>query len=79
MPTPKIMVHEIGYLSSSSAKIGDERIVIITIRPDLPSSFRPHNLAIVRSQAERLLEDLKTVLSRSAVWLVLLGSVGLEG
>lgn len=66
------------HLAATNAKIDDEPVVIITIRPD-EGSFRPHNLAIARPQAERLLEDLKTILSRSGVWLVLLALVGLAG
>jgi len=70
-----ISVHEVEYLSVSTGKIDDEPVVIITVRPELPS-FRPHNLSIARSQAERLFEDLKTILSRSAVWLVLVALAG---
>ena len=62
----EIMVHEVDYLAATKGKAGpNERpIVIITIRPD-EGSFRPHNVGIARSQAERLLEDLKGILSRS--------------
>lgn len=77
MANHEVQVHEIEYLAVSNAKVGDEPVVIITIRPD-EGSFRPHNLGIARSQAERLLEDLKTVLSRSAVGLVLL-ALGFSG
>ena len=59
-----ILVHEVDYLATTNAKIGNEPVVVITIRPDLPS-FRPHNLSIPRSSAERLLEDLKGLLNRS--------------
>jgi hypothetical protein len=52
--------------------------VIITIRPDR-NSYRPHNLAIARSQAERLLADLTTILARSTVCLLLLALAGLTG
>jgi len=72
MAEHEIMVHQIDYLSVSKGKIDGEPVVIITIRPDLPSTYRPHNLAIIRSQGERLLEDLKNVLSRSGVWLLML-------
>jgi hypothetical protein len=78
MSKHQIMVHEVEYLSTTNARIDGERIVVITIRPD-EGSFRPHNLAIVRTQAERLLEDLKTILSRSTVFLILLALAGLTG
>ena len=74
----EIQVHEIEYLSTSNAKIGDppneQEVVVITVRPD-QDSFRPHNLSVPRQQAARLCEDLKSVLSRSAVCLLLLLAV----
>ena len=73
-----IQVHEVELLSVSNAEILEEPVVIITIRPDLPA-FRPHNLSIARSQAERLLEDLKTLLSRSTVGLLLMALVVFSG
>lgn len=42
-----------------------ERHVVLTIRPDL-NSFRPHNIALSRPQAIRLLRSLRTVLRQSA-------------
>ena len=69
---------EVEYLSVSKAKVGKEPVVIITIRPDLPS-YRPHNIGLHRSQAERLLEDLKDLLSRSTVCLLLVALAGLSG
>ena len=74
----QIMVHEVDYLATTNAKIDGERVVVITIRPELPF-FRPHNLSIARSQAERLLADLKTILSRSGVLLLLMALVGMVG
>lgn len=64
-----ITVHEVEYLSVSTGKILERPVAILTLRPE--GSFRPHNLAIARSQAERLFEDLKTILSRSTVGLLL--------
>lgn len=78
MANHEVQVHEIEYLAVSNATIGDEPVVIITIRPDLPS-YRPHNLGLHRSQAERLFEDLRTLLSRSGVWLLLMALAGLTG
>jgi hypothetical protein len=74
----EIQVHEIEYLAASNATIGDppneHKVVVITVRPD-QDSFRPHNLSVPQDQAARLLEDLKVVLSRSAVWSLLLLAV----
>lgn len=78
MAQHEIKVHEVEFLSVSKARIDGEPVTIITIRPELPS-FRPHNLAIARSSAERLLADLKTILSRSTVCLLLLALAGLTG
>ncbi len=78
MAESEFTVHEVEYLSVSTARTQNNRIVVITIRPD-KGGFRPHNLALVRLAVERLLEELKTLLSRSAVCLVLLGAVGLGG
>jgi hypothetical protein len=62
-----VMVHLVELLGVSAARITDgeadgERVVIVTIRPDLPA-FRPHNLGILRHQGKRLLEDLQNLLS----------------
>jgi hypothetical protein len=78
MADHQIHVHEVEFLSVSNAKIDGERVVVITIRPELPS-YRPHNIAISRSSGERLLADLKALLSRSAVCLLLLALAGLVG
>ena len=59
----RINCQKVEYLSSSNAKAedGGEEIVVITIRPD-EGSYRPHNIAMSRTQAERLLNDLKRLL-----------------
>ena len=66
MAHPEIKVHEVEFLAVSAATTGDppneRRVVILTIRPDLPF-FRLHNLSIDRFQAERLLEDLQNLLN----------------
>jgi hypothetical protein len=65
MADPNILVHEVEYLAVSAAIIdppSERRVVIVTIRPDLPA-FRPHNLGIARCQAERLLANLQNLLS----------------
>jgi len=68
MAESNIMVHRVELLGVSVARITDgeadgERVVIITVRPDLPT-FRPHNLGIPWHQAHRLLEDLQNLLRR---------------
>ena len=78
MAKHEIQAHEVEFLAATNAKIDDEPVVIITIRPELPS-FRPHNLAIPRSSGERLLADLKTLLSRATVCLILLVLAGAAG
>jgi hypothetical protein len=78
MADHQIQVHEVEFLSVSKATIDGERVVVITIRPELPS-FRPHNIAISRSSGERLLADLKTILSRATVCLILIALAGLVG
>ncbi len=71
----KVMAQPVGYLGLAEGVVGsppgEERVVIITIRPE-PSSFCPHNIAIAKAQAERLWEDLGTVLYRSVVLLLCL-------
>ena len=64
-------VHEVELLSVSTAHVGDEPVVVISIRPD-EGSFRPHNIGLHRSQAERLLEDLKRLLAVAPLLLLLM-------
>jgi hypothetical protein len=78
MADHQVQVHEVELLSVSKTKIDEEPVVIITIRPELPS-FRPHNLSIPRSSGERLLADLKTLLSRATVCIILLVLAGAAG
>lgn len=67
-----VMAQPVEYLglsdSVASRPSKEEPVVVITIRPD-EGSFRPHNLAIAKAQAQRLWEDLGSVLNRSAVLL----------
>lgn len=71
MAFQELNVQEVEYLSVSNAKILEKPFVIITIRPD-EGSFRPHNIAIPRSQAERMLEDLKQLLAVTPILLLLM-------
>jgi len=69
----EIKVHEVEYLSASTGKIEGRPGVVITIRPD-EGSFRPHNLGLLRSQAERLLEDLKRLFTTAPLFLLLIST-----
>jgi hypothetical protein len=74
MATHEVRTHEVEYLSVANATIteGDSPIQRpITIHPD-ENSFRPHSISISRPVAARLLEDLKSVLHRSGLWLMVL-------
>ena len=73
MEKPKL-VHLVDYLSSSLAENPQTgEFVIITIRPDR-DSFRPHNVGILRPQAERLLDDLQRILTATPLLLLLLAA-----
>jgi len=75
MARNEIKVHEVQYLSCSTGKVDGEPAVVITIRPD-EGSFRPHNIAIPRPAAERLLEDLQRLLAVVPLLLLLTGCSG---
>ncbi len=78
MAKSEFVVHEVEFLSVSTATTKDGRVVVITIRPD-KGSFRPHNLAVARSSAERLLEDLKQLLAVTPLLLLLMIGTGCSG
>lgn len=68
----EIMTQRIELLAVSPGESpSGERTVILTIRAD-KGSFRPHNVALSRQQAIRLLKNLKIVL-RQSVGVFLLG------
>ena len=58
-----------------------DSLVVVTIRPDPTRSFRPHNLALTKEQAVRLLDDLYHLLApglgdaQIAEWLQLFQDV----
>ena len=58
-------IHLVEYLGTSSANTVEGEVTVITIRPDA-DSFRPHNIGLLKSQAERLLDDLQKALGRVA-------------
>lgn len=68
----EIMTQRIELLAVSPGESpSGEKTVVLTIRADR-ASFRPHNIALSRSQAIRLLKSLRIVLRQSAS-VVLLG------
>jgi len=77
--TVEIMTQRIELLAVSPAECrGGEKTVVLTIRPDR-GRWRPHNVALSRTQAIRLLKSLRIVLRQSAGLLLLsliLGSAG---
>lgn len=67
----EIMTQRIELLAVSPGESpSGEKAVVLTIRADR-GSFRPHNIALSRSQAIRLLRSLRTVLRQSASVLLL--------
>ena len=71
-----LMVHMVDYLSATTCRIGgddpdeQEEIVCITVRPD-SGSFRSHNVGLKNSAAQRLLNDLKRLVSAAPLLLIL--------
>jgi hypothetical protein len=73
----EIMTQRIELLSVAPGEsTTGEPTVILTIRPDR-KSFRPHNIALSRRQAIRLLRSLRTVLRQSACVLLFGLALGL--
>lgn len=67
----EIMTQRVEFLAAAPGEPpSGEKTVILTIRPD-QNSFRPHNIALSRPQAIRLLRSLRTVLRQSASVLLL--------
>lgn len=63
----EIMTQRVELLSVAPGEsTTGEPTVILTIRPEPSKNFRPHNIAISRPQAIRLLRSLRTVLRQSA-------------
>jgi len=63
----EIMTQRVELLSVAPGESqSGEPTVILTIRPEPSKNFRPHNIALSRSQAIRLLKSLRTVLRQSA-------------
>ena len=49
----------------------EEPAVVLTVRPQPDRSWQPHNLGLTWSQAERLRDDLETLLRGSATFLLI--------
>lgn len=68
----EIMTQRVELLSVAPGEsTTGEPTVILTIRPEPTKNFRPHNIALNRPQAIRLLRSLRTVLRQSASVVVL--------
>jgi hypothetical protein len=63
------LVELLGISQATAWPPSTEEVVIITVRPQ-PDSFRPHNLALKKAQAVRLLRDLERLLRPTVVVLV---------
>lgn len=67
----EIMVQRIELLAVAPGRSeAGEPTVVLTIRPD-QGSFRPHNVALSRPQAKRLLKSLRAVLRQPPLILLL--------
>jgi|LSQX01.3.fsa_nt_gb hypothetical protein len=66
----QIYVQRIELLSVAPGRSEAGEHVVLTIRPD-QGSFRPHNIAISRSQAKRLLKSLRAILRQPPLILLL--------
>lgn len=63
----EIMTQRVELLSVAPGESATgQPTVILTIRPEPTKNFRPHNIALSRPQAIRLLRSLRTVLRQSA-------------
>lgn len=72
-------IHLVEYLGTTLADTTEGEVAVITIRPDA-DSFRPHNIGLLKSQAERLLDDLQRTLGRVApLFLLVLVASGCSG
>lgn len=68
----EIMTQRVELLAVAPGEAqSGEPTVILTIRPEPSKNFRPHNIALSRPQAIRLLRSLRTVLRQSASVLLL--------
>ena len=63
------LVELLGISQATAWPPSTEEVVIITVRPQ-PDSFRPHNIALKKAQAVRLLRDLESLLRSPAMVLV---------
>jgi len=63
------LVELLGISETMGWPPSGESVVVITVRPE-PTSFRPHNLALKKTQAVRLLKDLESLLRPTVVVLV---------
>jgi hypothetical protein len=64
------LVELLGISQATAWPPSTDEVVIITVRPN-PDSFHPHNIALKKAQAVRLLKDLESLLRAPAVLLML--------
>jgi len=63
------LVELLGISQATGSPPSTEEVVIITVRSQ-PDSFHPHNIALKKTQAVRLLKDLESLLRPTVVVLV---------
>lgn len=63
------LVELLGISQAAAWPPSTDEVVIITVRPQ-PNSFHPHNIALKKAQAIRLLKDLESLLRPTVVVLV---------
>lgn len=63
------LVELLGISQAAAWPPSTDAVVIITVRPE-PNSFHPHNIALKKAQAIRLLKDLESLLRPTVVVLV---------
>ena len=63
------LVELLGISQATAWPPSTDEVVIITVRPQ-PNSFHPHNIALKKAQAIRLLKDLESPLRPTVVVLV---------
>ena len=68
-PLMSQLVELLGISQATAWPPSTDEVVIITVRPQ-PNSFHPHNIALKKAQAVRLLKDLESLLRPTVVVLV---------
>ena len=77
-PLMSQLVELLGISQATGSPPGTDEVVIITVRPQ-PDNFRPHNIALKKAQAIRLLKDLESLLRPTVVVLVACSALAAVG